>query len=121
MTEILPLPKKSINDWPYGNIFDSPKDYFKKIFPIQLTSIRSEYKSANPKPQFVFCYGKTYWNRHREVFEPVTFSPAMNDAIRLGRNRHTVFILTNFFDYGRMGFSREFVDRLCELVLENSE
>jgi hypothetical protein len=120
LTEVLPLPKHGLSDWPYGNIFDSPRDYFDKRFPYQLTSIRAEYRSAKPKPQFVICYGKTYWRRHRQVFDFIDFQPAMNDAIQWGRNESTVFLLTNFLDYGWTGFTQNFVDTLCEFALSKS-
>ena len=120
LTEVLPLPKKGINDWPYGDFFDSPEDYFERIFPDQLMSIRSDYGSANPKPQFVFCYGKSYWDRHRQVFELIDFESTLDGSIQWDRNETTVFLLTNFFDYGRMGFNENFVDRLREFALSKS-
>ncbi|HIN14706.1 MAG TPA: hypothetical protein EYM69_03590 [Dehalococcoidia bacterium] len=120
LTEVLPLPKKGINDWPYGDFFDSPEDYFERIFPDQLMSIRSDYGSANPKPQFVFCYGKSYWDRHPQVFELIDFESTLDGSIQWGRNETTVFLLTNFFDYSRMGFTENFVDRLREFALSKS-
>ena len=120
LTEVRPLPKKGINDWPYGDFFDSPEDYFERIFPDQLMSIRSDYGSANPKPQFVFCYGKSYWDRHPQVFELIDFESTLDGSIQWGRNETTVFLLTNFFDYSRMGFTENFVDRLREFALSKS-
>ena len=83
-------------------------------------SIRSDYGSANPKPQFVFCYGKSYCDRHRQVFELIDFESTLDGSIQWGRNETTVFLLTNFFDYGRMGFNENFVDRLREFALSKS-
>ena len=120
LTEMLPLPKKGIAEWPYGNMFRSPEDYFDKRFPHQLAALRREYDSAFPKPQFVFCYGKAYWHRHQEVFDFIDFQSALDGAIKWGRNEHTFFALTKFLDFGRMGFTEEFVDRLCEFALSES-
>ncbi len=120
LTEVLPLPKRSLSEWPYGNNFNSPDDYFEKIFPSQASVIRKDYEEANPKPQFVICYGKSYWRYHREIFDFVHFKSAPDGTIQWGRNDDTVFLLTNFLDYGRMGFTAEFVDDLCEFALSKS-
>ena len=120
LTEVLPLPKRSLSDWPYGSIFESPKDYFDQAFPNQRASLRREYAEANPKPQFVFCYGRTYWPHHRDIFNFTAFQPALDGKIQWGRNDSTVFILTNFFGYGWTGFGECFVDRLCEFALGKS-
>ncbi len=120
LTEVLPLPKRSLADWPYGGIFDSPEDYFDRTFPGQLASLQIEYAESNPKPQFIFCYGKQYWPRHREIFDSVKFHSALNGKIEWGRNDSAVFILTNFFGYGWTGFSERFVDDLCAFVLSKS-
>jgi hypothetical protein len=120
LTEILPLPKRSLDDWPYGDIFDSPKDYFKQVFPDQRDSLQVEYEGADPKPQFVFCYGKKYWPHHREIFDFVKFQPALSGKIQWGQNESTVFILTNFFGYGWTGFGEDFVDSLCEFAINKS-
>ncbi len=120
LTEVLPLPKRSLADWPYGGIFDSPQHYFDKIFPSQLASLQIEYGDSKPKPQFVFCYGKRYWPRHREIFNSVTFIPALEGKIHWGSNNSTMFILTNFFGYGWTGFNELFVDQFCDFALRNS-
>jgi hypothetical protein len=120
LTEILPLPKKAFNDWPYGELFDSPDDYRAAVLPNRLTQLREDYENASVKPQFVFCYGKSFWSEHRKIFDSVEFKPALNGGIEWGRNDQTVFILTKFFDYGRMGFSEEFVDSLGQFALDQS-
>ena len=79
-----------------------------------------DYTSAAPKPEFVFCYGKGFWDEHRAAFDFIDFRPSMDGAIEWGRNKHTVFVLTKFLDYGRMGFTEEFVDRLCAFALSES-
>ncbi len=101
-------------------MFSSPEDYFDQRFPHQLAALREEYDSATPKPQFVFCYGKGYWHRHQEVFDFIDFQFALDETIQWGRNDATVFLLTNFFDYGRMGFTEEFVNDLCEFAIGKS-
>ena len=100
LTEILPLPKHSLSDWPYGNFFDSPQTYFEQIFPKQLESLRLEYTEAKSKPEFVFCYGKKYWSSHQNIFNSIRFETALNGQIQWGRNDSTVFVSTNFFGYG---------------------
>jgi hypothetical protein len=117
LTEILPLPKEAFNDWPNGSLFESPEAYRATVLPDRLEQLRTDYANASPKPEFVFCYGKTFWTEHRDVFEFIDFEPSLEGAIEWGRNEHTVFVLTKFFDYGRMGFSEEFVDRLCNFVV----
>jgi hypothetical protein len=116
LTEILPLPKKAFNDWPHGELFESPNAYRKTVLPNRLKQLSSDYSNASPKPEFVFCYGKSFWPEHRDGFDFINFQPALNGAIELGRNEQSVFILTKFFDYGRMGFSKDFVDELCTLI-----
>ena len=120
LTEILPLPKPSLDDWPYGDICDSPQDYFEQVYPTQLYSLRTEYEEADPKPQFVFCYGKKYWPHHREIFNFAAFQPALNGNIQWERNESTVFVLTNFFGYGWTGFGENFIDALCEFAITKS-
>ncbi len=120
LTEILPLPKRSLSDWPYGNFFDSPKSYFEQIYPIQLASLRLEYSESKSKPEFVFCYGKKYWTLHQEIFDRITFETALNGQIQWSRNDSTVFVSTNFFGYGWTGFGEKFVEKLCQFVLSKS-
>jgi len=120
LTEVLPLPKRSLRDWPYGSSFESPGHYLDKVYPNQLASLRQEYSHASPKPQFVFCYGKKYWTRHREIFNFGEYRSALSGKIQWSRNESTVVILTNFFGYGWTGFGEHFVDALCEFVLSKS-
>ncbi len=120
LTEILPLPKRSLSDWPYGNFFDSPKSYFEQIFPAQLASLRLEYSESKSKPEFVFCYGKKYWPFHKKIFESIDFESALDDRILWGQNHSTIFVLTNFFGYGWTGFGENFVEKLCQFVLSKS-
>ena len=112
--------KKSTSDWPYGTIFTSPREYFENRFPVQLESLRIEYGSANPVPEFVFCYGKTYWERHKEVFDFIEFEPALDGSIQWGRNENTVFILVKFFGWRGFEFTKEFVNDLCEFAIARS-
>lgn len=113
LTEILPLPKRSFHDWPYGMLFDSPDAYQSALLPERRKQLRAEYASSNPKPEFIFCYGKSFWPEHKRVFDDIDFSSAIGANIEWGVNDKTVVILTKFFDYGRMGFSQQFVDELC--------
>ena len=105
---------------PYSDIFDSPQDYFEQVYPTQLDSLRTEYAEADPKQQFVFCYGKKYWQYHREIFNFAAFQPALDGKVQWGRNESTVFVLTNFFGYGWTGFGENFIDSLCELAISKS-
>lgn len=119
LTEILPLPKKGINDWPYGDLFDSPTEYRDQVLPARRELLRKDHRSASPKPRFVFCYGKSFWHEHRAAFDFIDFQPAMDGTIDWGRNEHTVFVLTKFFGWW-FGFNEEFVDRLCEFAMAKS-
>ena len=120
LTEVMPLPKRSLNDWPYKNLFKSPDAYLSERFPYQASLLRNEYENADPKPQFVIGYGKSYWAHHHKIFDFVRFEPALSGAIEWGRNEDTVFLLTKFLDYGRMGFTEAFVSELCAFTLEKS-
>ncbi len=120
LTEVLPLPKRSLSDWPYASIYGSPKDYLDQVLPNQLTSLQREFAEANPGPQFVFCYGKKYWQYHHDIFDFVTFRDALDGKIQWARNDSTIFILTSFFGYGWTGFGEHFVDRLCDFAISNS-
>ncbi|MDA1280343.1 MAG: hypothetical protein O3B95_09955 [Chloroflexi bacterium] len=120
LTEILPLPKKRINDWPYRKLFDSPVDYRNSVLPDRRKVLRFEYQSATPKHKFVFCYGKSFWDEHRAVFDFVEFRPGVDGQVEWASNADSVIILTKFFDYGPTGFTQQFVNRVCELALLNS-
>ena len=65
-------------------------------------------------------YGKDYWDKHRKVFNAIEFQAALDGAIQWGRNEHTFFALTKFLDYGRLGFTEEFVNDVCEFALSKS-
>ncbi|MCH8909570.1 MAG: hypothetical protein IH867_02410 [Chloroflexi bacterium] len=119
LTDIFPMPKYGINDWPYQHIFGTQKQYREKIFPERANLLAEAYSSANPKPEFVICYGNTFWEYHRKVFDFVDFEPALDGKIEWGRVDNTVFILTNFFS-SRAGVTLSFVDRLCEFALSKS-
>ena len=120
LTEVLPLPKRSLRDWPYGSSYESPSHYMDQVYPNQLSSLQQEYSQASPKPQFIFCYGKKYWSHHQEIFNFAEYKSALDGKIQWSRNVSTVVILTNFFGYGWTGFSERFVDALCEFTLSKS-
>ena len=94
--------------------------YMAQVYPNQLTSLQQEYSHAIPKPQFIFCYGKKYWLRHREIFNFGDYRSALGGKIQSSRNESTLVILTNFFGYGWTGFNERFVDALCEFALSKS-
>jgi hypothetical protein len=121
LTEILPLPKKALNDWPYGELYESPDAYRTAVLTDRLNQLRHDYATASPKPEFISCYGKSFWPQHRAAFDFIKFQPALGGAIELGRNDHTVFVLTRFLDYGRTGFTKDFVNQLCEVALSKRE
>jgi len=120
LTEVLPLPKRSLKDWPYGNIYPSPNEYRARVFPNQLAALQHEYAVADPMPQFVFCYGKQYWSLHQSIFNFGTYRSALEGKIHWTSNESTVIILTNFFGYGWTGFGEDFVNRLCEFALSKA-
>ncbi|MCI0881826.1 MAG: hypothetical protein J4O05_06930, partial [Chloroflexi bacterium] len=106
--------------WPYGELFGSPQEYQVKVLPDRRDHLRNEYKEALLKPEFVFCYGKGLRGEHRKIFDFIDFRSEMDDAIEWGSNQHSVFILTKMFGYGRLGFTEDFVDRLCSFALTKS-
>lgn len=113
------MPKKGINDWPYEDLFGTQEKYRAEIFPVRAKLLTDAYFSANPKPALVICYGSSFRDKHRKVFDFVNFEPALDKRIEWGRNENTVFLLTNFFN-SRAGVTLDFVDYLCEFALIKS-
>ncbi|MCZ6538405.1 MAG: hypothetical protein O6922_01090 [Chloroflexi bacterium] len=119
LAEIFPMPKYGINDWPYEDLFGDQEKYRVELFQPRAKLLTDAYFSADPKPAFVFCYGSSFRDKHRKVFDFVNFELALENRIEWGRSENTVFLLTNFFN-SRAGVTLDFVGRLCEFALSKA-
>ena len=94
LTDLMPLPCKNLNDWPYPDLFPTKAEYIAKIRPDRIRWLRAEISAF--KPPFVFCYGKGNWRYYEEIFSDVEFKPAFNTEIRVGVRGNSQIILLKF-------------------------
>lgn len=102
LLELLPLPAPSIMAGPflYSELFPGGrKEYETSILPRRIKTLR--YLVETYRPRFVICYGRTNWQRYRELFdlhdEPEQLIAPRSRAV-VGRYGETVVALTPFFD-----------------------
>jgi hypothetical protein len=72
LAELLPLPKKSVRDWPYPNLL--PRlclgKYYEEVWPHRRSLLRGLL--AAHQPRLVVCYGKSGWDKFKELFPGVS-------------------------------------------------
>lgn len=95
LTEILPLPAPNLASWPYGKYFATRADYENRVLPRRLEALRALFDQH--RPEYVFCYGKAYWEHHRKLFFGANFHPAAGGQVEVGRLGATTVVLTRFF------------------------
>jgi hypothetical protein len=117
LTEVLPMPKKAISEWPYENLLGTPNEYLETVQDSRLQLLRNDYSESSPKPEYIFCYGKEFWGKHVSVFDGINFESELEGSVQWGIYESSVVIQTKMFGYGWHGFNEEFVNNVCELAL----
>lgn len=97
LTELMPLPARSIGVWPYDTIYPSRKEYDADVRPKRIEWLRFEVSEF--QPNWIICYGKSNWPHYEEIFRGVQFSPELNEKIKAGQNGHSTILLLPFFSY----------------------
>ena len=111
LTELMPLPCKDINDWPYETLFSTKAEYIAMIRPQRIRWLREEISTA--KPRFVICYGKGNWLQHKEIFKDVEFMPELQGKIRVGERGQSTILLLPFLSYRLV--TAELINQIAEL------
>ena len=97
LTELMPLACPNMKVWPYESICPSRAEYNAMVRPGRLRWLRSEI--ATFQPCFVICYGKMNWRHHQEIFSDVTFTPKLNENIRVGKSGRSTILLIPFLSF----------------------
>jgi hypothetical protein len=116
LTEVLPLPKRTVNNWPYEHLWATKDDYVEGVLNSRIALLRTLRQKSNPA--YVFCYGKDYWPHHREIFSDFEFETLIDDDAEIGVQDGSVVVLTRFFDPSYQGFTIDFIDTLISAVEE---
>lgn len=97
LTELMPLPCRSIGAWPYPMIYPTREDYNADIRPVRIKWLRSEVTASQPR--FVICYGKGNWRHYEDIFTNVHFITRLDGKIRVGTRGHSTILLLPFLSY----------------------
>ena len=95
LTEILPLPALSTGHWPYAWLYADRDAYSQAILPGRLAMLRDLVDTH--QPQYVVCYGKTYWRYHKQLFPGTDFGPVADGKAEIGTSGTTTVALMPFF------------------------
>jgi len=114
LTEVLPLPKRTIDNWPYERLWATRDEYVDKVLDSRIALLRTLYQKSNPA--YTFCYGKDYWPHHREIFSDFEFETLIEDDAEIGVQDGSVVVLTRFFDPSYQGFTIDFIDTLISAI-----
>ena len=110
LTELLPLPKKNIGDWPFGFLYPTRQDYEDAVRPDRIEGLRELF--ADHKPKYVFCYGKANWKHYKSVFRDAEFTPILDGAAQIATVGKSTIALTAFLDPTIVGKVEVFVEQL---------
>jgi len=110
LTEILPLPKKNIGDWPYASLYASRKVYEAAVLPRRIAELRDLFDKHSP--EYVFCYGKGFWPHHKKLFSDAEFRPSLGGKAHVATLGMSTIALTAFLDPTIVGKVEVFVERL---------
>ena len=97
LTELTPLPSRTMGVWPYPSIYPTRAEYYAAIRPGRIKWLRSEVAAFQPR--YVICYGKGNWRHYENIFCNVEFRPQLNEKIRVGQGEHSTILLLPFFSY----------------------
>ena len=110
LTEMLPLPKKDMWDWPFGFLYPTRQDYEDAVRPDRIEALRELF--TGHEPEYVFCYGKTNWKHYISVFREAEFTPILDGAAQIATVSKSTIVLTAFFTPTIVGKVEAFVERL---------
>ncbi len=86
LTELLPLPAPSLAHWPYAAYFPARADYVSQVLPGRLNELRALFDLHYP--ELVVCYGKGYWDLHKQLFKPAEFAPKLDRRVEIATLEH---------------------------------
>ena len=96
VTELMPVAKSNIRDWPYGKLIPMFRDrnhYYEEVLPARLlrfTDLVSTYQ-----PRLIVAYGRSYWKHYELIVGPIEFQDS--GRFRYGKNGQTAIVLTDHF------------------------
>ena len=96
LCELFPIPKPSINDWGYENLFpqySSREEYYRIVKPRRVKYLQNLVSDYRPKT--VIGYGKNYWEDYQELFPNLKFSKS--GQFLVARDKDFVVVLTDHF------------------------
>lgn len=95
ITELMPLPKPSDDSWPAFWPWPNWDAYASEVIPQRLGLLASLLRVNAPR--YVFCYGKGYWQRFKELFPEAEFEMLLDDRFEIAHATKTTVVLTPFF------------------------
>jgi hypothetical protein len=110
LTDLLPLPKAGDSVWPDWWPFDNWDAYAKAVLPTRIAMFRDLLRTNGPS--FVFCYGKSYWSRFKELFSGEDFTLLPRGTFQVAHQGSTTVVLTPFFS-PRTGMTISQIDLLA--------
>ena len=97
LTELMPLPCRSIGVWPYPSIYPTREEYNEAVRPGRIKWLRTEITAFHPC--FVICYGKRNWRYYEKIFSDVEFRPKLSEKIRIGEREQSTILMIPFLSY----------------------
>ena len=116
LTGVLPLPKRSGNDWPYDHLWTTKDEYVESVLEGRIELLRELHEESNPT--YTFCYGKAYWPLYKRVCPDLKFETLIVEDAEIGVRDGSVVVLTRLFDPSYQGFTIDFIDTLISAVEE---
>ena len=111
LTELMPLPARSIGEWLYPLIFPTRDQYNAEVRLRRIMWLRTEITKFHPS--LVICYGKGNWLYYRNIFSDVKFSGELDKKICVGHREQSTFLLLPFLSYDL--FSTSLITRIADL------
>jgi hypothetical protein len=111
LTELLPLPARSAQDWPYSVLWLTRAEYEREVRPKRIQVLRELHERHTPR--YVFCYGKANWEHYQKIF-PGDFEPVADGQAMLAQCRSSTVVLAPFFIYYAM--TTELIDRIAAVI-----
>ena len=109
LTDLLPIPCPERNaDWPHSSRYPDKGSYEEDVLPGRIGMLREMMREG--RPRVVFCYGKTFWERYRLVFEGAEFR-GVDGIGEVAEWNGTKVVLTKFFSF--QYYPKRSVPSLC--------
>jgi len=115
VTELLPLPAPNISEWPHTWRWESRAACAEEILQGRIERLRELYKRS--APEYVLCYGRTYWGHFRSLFDATRFEPALDGAVLVGRTGGSNIVLTPFLSQ-RVGFGYDLIRPIAQVLAQ---